>query len=461
MDTEQLKVLILSDYSKNSAGTTIDHIHSFRKYSKNKIYYFNPCGQNIPDYLKLDVFDVVVIHYSIYCILETYLNYSWRKAISGTRALKVQFIQDEYRHVNKIHDFLNDCLINILFTCFPKNEIKKAYPPEKLPDLLIINTLTGYVPEYFEKKYPDFKNKRPTDVGYRARGVGLFWLGELYQEKVEISKKFIEYAKGESLILDISNLEQDRIYGKKWLNFLKKSRCVLATESGASVIDFTGDIEKTVKEYCKMNPNADFKEIQNIFLIPYENKIMMNQISPRIFESIGMGCCLILYEGKYSNILKADRHYITLKKDFSNIKEVFERIKDEDLIKNIAITAYNEIIYSGLYSYKKFIYDFDEVIDKNIFRKDLNTNHNAAVSFRYFENFNDNDNNEILPKTKSSFLRKLKSKNKIKRIKYLIKHAAKQELLQIFISTYYYFNKSPFFTIEKIRVRADLFFGRL
>jgi hypothetical protein len=148
-----------------------------------------------------------------------------------------------------------------------------------------------------------------------------------------------------------------------------------------------------------------------------------------------------------------------LKKDFSNIKEVFEKIKDDNLIKNIASTAYNEVICPGLYSYKKFIYDFDETIDKNIFRKDLNTNYIADVTFRYFENFD--DKNEISPKTKSSFLKKLKSKNKMEKIKYLIKQVAKQVLLQIFISTYFYFNKSPFFIIEKIRLRTDLFFRRL
>ena len=42
----------------------------------------------------------------------------------------------------------------------------------------------------------------------------------------------------------------------------------------------------------------------------------MGQISPKMFEAISLGTVLVMFEGKYSNILKPDLHYISLKKDF-------------------------------------------------------------------------------------------------------------------------------------------------
>ena len=54
--------------------------------------------------------------------------------------------------------------------------------------------------------------------------------------------------KAEALV---ETFEEDRIYGKKWIHFLSQSRCSLGTESGASVIDFTGQIESDVREYCR------------------------------------------------------------------------------------------------------------------------------------------------------------------------------------------------------------------
>jgi hypothetical protein len=253
--------------------------------------------------------------------------------------------------------------IDVLFTCFPEAEIEKVYPTEKLPGLIKINTLTGYVPYYLSENEPDFDRKRPIDVGYRGRGVGFWWLGSLYQEKSLIAKEFLRYVQHTELKLDISSKEKDRIYGKKYFQFLKNCRCTLGTESGANVIDFTGEIEKNVRRYCLKHPEASFDEVKNLFFKDIDGKIKMNQISPRCFEAIGCGCCLILFEGEYSGILKRNIHYIELKKDFSNIEEVVEKIRNKYFIREMAERAYEDIIASGKYSYKTFVAAFDSHLD--------------------------------------------------------------------------------------------------
>ena len=62
-----------------------------------------------------------------------------------------------------------------------------------------------------------------------------------------------------------------------------------------------------------------------------------------------------MVEGDYNGILVADEHYIELKRDFSNIAQVMERIvKDEDRDR-ITKKAYEDIVASGKYTYERFV----------------------------------------------------------------------------------------------------------
>ena len=130
--------------------------------------------------------------------------------------------------------------MHILFTCVPEAEIEKVYPQQKLPNITKINTLTGYVPKNLLKVDPPNLKYRQIDVGYRTRKPP-FWLGDLAQEKWTIADKFRDAAKDFGLKIDLSYQETDRLYGQRWLAFVKNCRCMLGVESGASVFDFTGE----------------------------------------------------------------------------------------------------------------------------------------------------------------------------------------------------------------------------
>lgn len=440
-------ILFLCDFNRNSANTIKDHILSFKKYSKHDIYFFNPVHKNKPDWFNLNKFDIIIIHYSIYILGDFFLNHTWREAITDTTAFKVQFIQDEYREVNAFHERMKELKIDLLFTCIPEEEIEKVYPSKKIPNMKKINNLTGYVSPYFEKTMPDYNMIRPIDVGYRGRTLG-FWYGELAQEKANIGILFLEKAKNTGLKCDISSREEDRIYGKKWINFLKSCKCTLGTESGASVFDFTGDIKENVQKYCSKHPEANFKEVKDLFFKEVDGKIKLNQISPRVFEAIGCGCCLILYEGNYSGILKPDVHYIELKKDFSNIDEVFKKIKDDEFIRNMSRRAYEDIIASGKYSYQTFIKFFDKEIEKYFIERN-----ESRLEVRPINN---SSTNNISSKKPYSILKILQILNYLylKTYKVLINflYTTRTNFRRfgIFIKQLYLY--SPFFFWEKIRL---------
>ena len=103
------------------------------------------------------------------------------------------------------------------------------------------------------------------DVGYRSRRVPA-WLGELGREKWRIGERFLTDANSYGLRCDISIKEEDRIYGAKWGHFLTNCRAVLGVESGASVFDFTGEIQHRVEEEERLHPEVTFKENHKCFI---------------------------------------------------------------------------------------------------------------------------------------------------------------------------------------------------
>ncbi len=359
---DRLNILFIARLVGGEASTIRDHCRSFEAYSRHSYVYVNIFKANASDLIELDAFDCIVIHYSVYSLSQTFLHPTWIAAIARSKAFKIMFIQDEYRLVNAFSAKMRELRIDALFTCVPYDEIEKAYPESSLPNVHKISNLTGYVPEGLELCEPLDSARRPVDVGYRGRDLD-YWLGELGQEKSLIARGFLRHALPAGLACDISCKEEDRIYGHRWLEFLKSCRCVLGTESGASVFDFTGGIEADVRAFLNGKPDAAFREAQELFFKDKEGLITLNQISPRVFESVACGCCLVMFEGEYSGVVKPDLHFIPLKKDFSNIEDVLAKVKDREYVSAMARRAYQDVIVPGKYSYKSFVVSFDNILD--------------------------------------------------------------------------------------------------
>jgi hypothetical protein len=361
---KKMNLLLLCNCpAKNAeAGTVTDHLDAFRLYSRHNIFVLSFL-KRLPEKLRLDRFDAIVLHYSIplgYLGLH-YLDAVSRKRIKAYDGLKVVFIQDEYRSIEDVVNALSYMNIDLLFSCVAPSEMEKVYPSAKLPNLRKINNLTGYVPDrLLDQSVPAIKD-RPIHVGYRTRLMP-FWLGELGYEKWQIAVEFLKQAAGSKLALNISYDEKDRIYGRHWIKFISSCKSVLGVESGASVFDFDGSIKASVDNYTEQHPDADFFEVQEKFLNDHEGKIYLNQISPRCFEAAALKTAMVLYEGKYSGILHPDRHYIPLKKDFSNFPDVVQKLRDNRVLQEMVDRTYTEIAANPTYHYRTFIEKFDETL---------------------------------------------------------------------------------------------------
>ena len=170
-----------------------------------------------------------------------------------------------------------------------------------------------------------------------------FFLGRKGFEKYLIGKTFLEHSEKANLFCDISSKESERLYGRNWTEFISNCRTTLGTESGSSIIDFTGEIEYNLNFYQAFHPFACFKDLPEKYLSS-DGILEIQVISPRCFESAALGTVMVLFPGNYSGILIRDKHYIGLEKDFSNIDEVIEKIKDDQYLQEMSNFARLDLV---------------------------------------------------------------------------------------------------------------------
>ena len=379
---KKINILLLYDREPRIATTLDDHLNSIKNLSRHKCYSLAMLG-DLPKFLDLGRFDAIIIHYSLMALHDVYISHDAKMKIRKFAGLKAMFIQDEYRSVNKAINAMLLMKIDLLFTNFPEEEFENVYPKKILPKLEKVNVLTGYMPSKFKNYKKILPSQRELLVGYRGRKLP-DWLGELGQEKYHIGVQFEKDLKEyPSVNCDISFREEDRIYGEGWIKFLLKCRAVLGVETGASVVDLTGDIQRNVEDAIKRNPEITFDQLKNMYFKNEDKKIKLNQISARCFEAAALRTVMILYEGEYSNRLTPWRHYIPLKKDHSNMSKVIDVLKNDEKCDEIAELAYKEVALEHKNSYEYFISVVDTAID-SCFKENMRSKKKvySALGFR-------------------------------------------------------------------------------
>lgn len=367
---KKLKVLVVYYRESRHIRKTIeDSIGCFGKYPPENIevfYYSYRPDINIDIFLKYMHFDIVMFHFIFICQRWHWNTQQWKDTVERFQglwkgALKVLFAQDEQYLTDKIHEFVNRVGIHTLFTCANEGAADILYPKERVNLKQIKMVLAGYVDEQTlknVKKMIRTENiKREIDIGYRA-DVTPFALGFQGRLKTLIPEIVNERGKEyPNLRLDIKNTVgiKNTFFGMDWFRFLLQCRTVIGSLGGASIQDPHGEIRWRVNEYQKKNRKATYEEIDENILKVYAESIDYTGITPRCFEVVMAKTCQVLVEGEYAGIFKPGIHYIELKKDFSNLDEVFEKVQDVKYCRKIANRAYVDIIQSGKYTYRKYV----------------------------------------------------------------------------------------------------------
>jgi hypothetical protein len=363
-----LRVLLLCHFRNDTAGTILDHINAFRKHSPNEYRVLSNMG-DLPPWLDLSRFDALIIHYSLVACYDYYISPEARRQIREFKGFKAAFVQDDYRWINDTVDALALMRINALFSLAGQKIIDLVYSPERLPCVRKETVLAGYVSEALTRQPVPPLAARPIDVGYRARKLPA-WMGSHVLQKWQIAERFGADARRYGLRVDLSCREEDRIYGHAWIRFMANCKAVLGTESGASVCDFTGEIQRNVEAHIARDPYTDFDTLRKLYFEKEDGRILMNVISPRCLEAAALRTLMIMYEGEYSGILKASRHYVPLARDHSNMLEVVKVLRDPAESQRIVDRAYEEVALNEAYSFCALVDLVDRVMAEG-FREEM------------------------------------------------------------------------------------------
>ena len=360
--SSRLRVLLLCDDNPRNANTMLDHIRAFRAYSRHSVWVFNPRGIQRPSRLDFNEFDVVVVHWSLSLIHDHYVHRTFRDPLAQFRGLKVQFLQDDYRWVEIMTAEQRRLGINVLFTLVSPEHFDKIWT-SRLPGVRLESTLAGYVPENLLDRPVKPMGERPLDIVYRGREVP-WWLGRLGQDKVLVGRGVKALAENAGLKVDIAWTERERIYGERWVQFLGESRTTIGCEGGASITDFDGSAERAVINYRQQHPDATFDEVHAAVLAPYEGNVPMNVMTPRLFEAAALRTALVLFPGRYCDVLEPWRHYIPLEKNFSNFDDAARLIRDDAFLTELTERTYREVASSPANSTRAMVAHFDRVVDE-------------------------------------------------------------------------------------------------
>ena len=348
-----MNVLILYNSTQTFTNTVYEHLASFGNHSSHRVFYCHadPFSEFNVD---LGVFDAVGIHFSIRLPFDQ-VSDSTAQTFEAFNGLKFLFIQDEYDFPHRTWSWIRKLGINLVFTVVPEAGIETVYPKAEFPNTRFVTNLTGYVPENLPptQELP-LPSERKLMAGYRGRPLPIRY-GQLGVEKILIGQILKSYCDEHDVKNDIAWNEESRIYGSKWYDFVLSCRSMLGSESGSNVFDWDGTLNLVIERYRIDNPRALDDDVYRNIVRPREIDGLMNQISPRIFESIAARTVLILFEGEYSGVIQAEEHFIALKKDGSNLVDVVRLLKNDAYVDAMADRAWHDVIVSGKYSYKSFV----------------------------------------------------------------------------------------------------------
>jgi hypothetical protein len=358
-----MNILYLYNSTQTYTANVFEHLSSFHKYSRHCSFFAH---QDQCNKLSIDLcfFDAIVIHYTIRLPFDQIADQNV-VALSRYKGLKALFIQDEYDHTHRVWDWIRRLGIQLVYTVVPQDGISRVYPPQECPGVRFVSVLTGYVPEDLPIGSYLPPSQRQLMAGYRGRPLPIHY-GLLGREKISIGMLVARYCESRKITHDIEWTEEARIYGRKWYEFMSSCRSMLGSESGSNVFDWDGTLAIKIQEFRARNPQATDDDVYAALVEPLESPGLMNQVSPRIFEAIALRTVLVLFEGGYSGVVIPGVHFIPLKKDGSNLDEVFRLLADGAYVDSMAEQAYQAIIASERYSYRSFVRLVDEEIELSL-----------------------------------------------------------------------------------------------
>jgi hypothetical protein len=344
--------------------TTEQHLDAVTAIRGARVLSYNAVNA-APSWLRHLRFDAVVLHTTLLCMRWNVLFPAWRPGLdwlADVDCLKIAMPQDEYDRAHVLDEWLDDLGVSVVCTVLDDRHRIELYP--RLHRKAVFQEiLTGYIDEQAAERFR--ARVRPTaerilDVVYRARHLP-YWYGSHAQLKHRIGDAALARAGRHDLRCDISTRAPETILGDAWLDFLARGRATVGTESGASVLDRRGEAQKRVTAILEDEPGLSFEEVSSR-MPPGWDDYRFFAISPRHLEAVVTKTAQILVEGRYSGVLKPERHYIPVQSDLSDLDDGLERARDPRLLQELADQAYRDVYESGVCASRRLTETLERIV---------------------------------------------------------------------------------------------------
>jgi len=345
--------------------TTQQHLRALTRLPEpSQVLSYNAV-HGAPSWLRHLDFDAIVLHTTLLCQRWNPWFTEWKRHvewIGDVDCLKIAFPQDEYDHAEVLDEWLDEAGVSVVCTVLDDLHRKDLYP-RLSQGAAFYETLTGYIDDgaagrFATRMLP--QAERGTDIVYRARHLP-YWYGSHGQLKHGVGDIVAEGAPAHGLSCDISTRANETILGDAWLEFLGSARATVGVESGCSVLNRRGEVRDRVIELLQSQPDLSFERLSALMPAGWDDYRFF-AISPRHLEAVTSKTAQILVEGRYSGVLEPHRHYIPLRRDFSNLDEALDSAREPEVLNRITEEAYEDIYLSGRFSFTRLTAQLEEVL---------------------------------------------------------------------------------------------------
>jgi hypothetical protein len=348
--------------------TVEDHLYSFRRYGSADYVYVNLAVPGLANAYLGQRFDSVIWH-TTFLAWVRWVPLEQRRGVMS-RALRiarrakrqVALPQDEFMSSDRVNELLAGFGVDHVFSVAPESEWPKIYAGLDRDRVKLSRVLTGYLDEATVARIEALAEPpeaRRIDIGYRV-GAPRLYLGRHTLLKTEIADVVRERAEARGLTVDISTRPGDVLLGDDWYRWLGSCRYTIGVEGGASLLDRDGSVRATVERRLKERPETSFEELEAELFPGRDGELSLFAISPRHLEACATRTAQILIEGDYNGILEPDRHYLPLRRDFSNLDELLDVVaSDRGRAEELAEAARRDIVASGEWTYERLVRDVE------------------------------------------------------------------------------------------------------
>lgn len=282
-------------------------------------------------------YDVVVLLHSVFSNQQRLVGPRFQ-AMRMARGPIACFLGNEYKLMPEKMAFCEDLDVCLLVSQSTSSRVHAMYHARLGCDIVSLPN-GGLDTDVYKPMRA--ASERSIDIGFRAEENPLY-LG--HDDKRVLADTFDVEGPKRGLKVDISLDRKDRFDEVGWADFLNRCRGVVGAEAGGDYFEITDATRLRVNAYVHEHPNVTRAEIVERFFRDYKDPVPARMLASRHIEAAGTRTVQILFEGLYGGEFQPHEHYIPLRKDLSNLDEVFETFADPAACARIAENAYRKAV---------------------------------------------------------------------------------------------------------------------